>query len=78
MDIVVFQRLAVQNGLNINETLVYSLLRTFGNAMSVDEIISSLMIIKELAIRKSVKSLLEKELIVFEVVNRVKFYEIKK
>jgi hypothetical protein len=78
MDFIVFQKIAVKNELNLSETLVFSLMKSFGNFLSMSELISYLEIQTESLIKKSIKSLLEKELIECVMINRIKHYKITK
>lgn len=78
MNITLFQKECIKNDLDINQSLVFSLLKTFKNVMSFDEIVQNLPIIQDNDIFSSLYVLQEKSMIETSNVEGVLFYKIKK
>lgn len=78
MNFTLFQKESIENDLTIHESIVFSLLKTFKNVMSFDEIIHGLPIIKNYFISSALIVLEKKDLIETSVVDGVIYYKIKR
>lgn len=78
MDIVIKQEFVIKYNLSFSETLVFSFIQTYRNVLLMNELINFLQIQNEADIRKSVVSLLDKNLICFVIINGIRYITIKK
>lgn len=78
MNFTFFQKICIENNLDINQSLVFSLLKSFKNFLSFDEIVHNLPIIQDYYIFSSLYDLQEKALIETSIVKGVLCYKIKK
>lgn len=77
MNFTFYQKEAVENDLNINEALVFSILKYFKNVLSFNELVHYLPIVKNYFIYNSLIVLQKKDLIVSSVVENINYYQIK-
>jgi hypothetical protein len=77
MDIIIKQEFVLKYHLNRDEMLVFSLLQTFKNVLSLSEITNYLMVVDAFSICISLDSLLEKELISVEEIDGNQYFKIK-